>query len=111
MTKSFDDLAKQTKAAWNDDTRRVYEAASAQFAAEVNNHTELGAAISAARRARALTQTALSEITGIQQAEISRIERGLGNPTATTLFRLAEAVGQQLTLTGSESVSGQRTDR
>ena len=35
---------------------------------------------------------------GIQQAEISRIERGVGNPTAATLLRLAEALEQRLAL-------------
>ncbi|TFC27168.1 XRE family transcriptional regulator [Cryobacterium sp. TMT2-18-3] len=36
---------------------------------------------------------------GFKQAEISRIERGLGNPTAATLSRLAAALGQKITLT------------
>ncbi len=76
----------------------MYEAAASEFVAEVNARAELGAALAAARKARSLTQPALSELTGIQQAEISRIERGIGNPTATTLFRLAEALGQSLTL-------------
>ena len=98
MAKSFNEIAERAKASWPEETRRVYEAAASEFVAEVNERAELGAALATARKARSLTQPALSELTGIQQAEISRIERGIGNPTATTLFRLAEALGQSLTL-------------
>ena len=98
MSKDFNELVDRAKAAWSDDTRRVYEAASSEFTAEVNERAELGAVIATARKAKALTQPALSELTGIQQAEISRIERGAGNPTAATLLRLAAALGQKLTL-------------
>ena len=98
MAKDFDELADRAKAAWSDDTRRVYEAASSEFAAELDERAELGAVLATVRRARSLTQPALSALTGIQQAEISRIERGVGNPTAATLLRLADALGQKLTL-------------
>ena len=60
---------------------------------------QLGAQLAAARKARGLTQPDLSALTGIQQAEISRIERGAGNPTAATLLRLADALGRRLTST------------
>ncbi len=102
MARDFNELADRAKAAWSDDTRRLYEAASAEFAAEVNERAELGASLATARKARSLTQPALSALTGIQQAEISRIERGAGNPTAATLLRLADALGQKLTLVPAE---------
>lgn len=98
MAKNFNDLASRVKAGWSDEAGRVYEAAVSGFAAEVNERAELGAMLAAARKARSLTQPALSEISGVQQAEISRIERGVGNPTASTLLRLADALGQKLTL-------------
>lgn len=99
MAQNFDDLAGRAQLGWSEDTHRVYEAASSEFAAEVDERAELGAQLAAARSACSLTQSALSELTGIQQAEISRIERGVGNPTATTLLRLADALKQKLTLT------------
>lgn len=102
MAKSFNDLADRAKAEWSDDGRRVYEAASSEFKAEMNERAELGGLLATARKARSLTQPALSELTGIQQAEISRIERGAGNPTAATLLRLADALGQKLTLVPTE---------
>jgi ribosome-binding protein aMBF1 (putative translation factor) len=99
MGKSFDELAAAAKAGWSEDARRVYDAAVSAFDAEMDEREQLGAQLAAARKARGLTQPDLSALTGIQQAEISRIERGAGNPTAATLLRLADALGQRLTLT------------
>jgi transcriptional regulator with XRE-family HTH domain len=48
------------------------------------------------RRRRQLTQRQLSERTGIQQSEISRIEGARANPTAATLAALAHALGGEL---------------
>lgn len=99
MGRSFDELAAAAKAGWSDDARRVYDAAVSAFDAEMDEREQLGAQLAAARKALGLTQPDLSALTGIQQAEISRIERGAGNPTAATLLRLADALGQRLTLT------------
>ncbi len=99
MGKSFDELAAAAKAGWSEDARRVYDAAVSAFDAEMDEREQLGAQLAAARKARGLTQPDLSALTGIQQAEISRIERGAGNPTAATLLRLADTLGQRLTLT------------
>jgi DNA-binding phage protein len=50
----------------------------------------------AMRRAKAITQSQLAALTGVHQSEISRIERGVGNPTAQTLGRLGTALGARL---------------
>lgn len=50
-----------------------------------------------------LSQTELAEKTGIDQADISRIERGSGNPTEKTLTRLAEALGAEWKLVSKAS--------
>jgi ribosome-binding protein aMBF1 (putative translation factor) len=47
----------------------------------------------ALRRRRGLTQRRLSELSGVQQADISRIERGETQPTTVTARRLADALG------------------
>ncbi len=49
-----------------------------------------------ARRRKAITQSQLSEITGIAQADISRIENGNANPSIQTLQRLAAGLGMRL---------------
>lgn len=43
-----------------------------------------------------MTQKELSEATGIYQADISKIERGLANPSISTLQRLASGMGVNL---------------
>lgn len=43
-----------------------------------------------------MTQKQLSETTGIYQSDISKIERGLANPSLSTLKRLANGMGLKL---------------
>ncbi len=49
-----------------------------------------------ARQRKDITQKQLSEITGIAQADISRIENGNANPSLQTLVRLAAGMGARL---------------
>ncbi len=46
-----------------------------------------------ARKDRNLTQKQLSELTGIAQADISKLENGTANPSVKTLQRLANGMG------------------
>ncbi len=50
------------------------------------------------REAHGLTQEQLAERCGIDQGDISRIERGSTSPTARTLQRIAEALDADLRL-------------
>ena len=45
-----------------------------------------------------MTQSELAKITNIHQAEISKIERGIGNPSIKTLERMAKGLGLKLEL-------------
>jgi len=45
-----------------------------------------------------LTQKQLSSLTGIDQADISKIERGLSNPTLKLLQKLANGLGMTIEL-------------
>ena len=49
-----------------------------------------------ARKEAGLTQKELSEKTGIAQGDISKLEKGNGNPSLKTLKRLAEGMGMVL---------------
>ena len=51
-----------------------------------------------ARKEQGLTQKQLSELTGISQADISRIENGTRNPSLGMNKRLAAGMGMQLKL-------------
>lgn len=76
--------------------------AEAPAAAELRRRFEaavaLGLQFQDARNALGWSQRELSERSGVRQADISRIERGTGNPTEATLHRLAEALERRLEL-------------
>ena len=55
------------------------------------------------RQAAGLTLAAVSKLTGMDQATLSRLENGRQpNPTVDTLWRYARAVGRQLVLTHAD---------
>jgi len=90
MGTNFKDYLAASRAAESPDDaalRKVFEEA-----------IRLGLQFHDARVARGLTQRQLSEMAGVPQADISRIERGGGNPTEATLQRLARALGRRLAL-------------
>jgi transcriptional regulator with XRE-family HTH domain len=53
---------------------------------------DLGRNLRAAREKLGLTQEQLSDLSGVQAGEVSRIERGQRDPRVSTLERLAAAV-------------------
>lgn len=103
MSQPFSELAARARATWSADAVSVYEAAAETFRAELDARAALGAQLKAARIAHGLSQPALANLSGLQQAEISRIETGVANPTTDTLVRLASAL--QLTMTLQPQVS------
>lgn len=58
--------------------------------------TRLAAQLLGFRVARQLSQIELAGASGVQQAEISRLERGLGNPTLKTLSALGQVLGFEI---------------
>ena len=59
---------------------------------------QIGNLFSLEREKKRITQSELAKITNIHQAEISKIERGIANPSIKTLERLAEGLGLKLEL-------------
>ena len=51
-----------------------------------------------ARKAKKITQKQLSEITGIAQGDISKLENGSANPSIKTLQRLANGLGMMFSI-------------
>ena len=58
----------------------------------------LGASLAEARRERGLKQRELAKLSGVDQGDISRIERGVLAPTTPTLLRLAEGLNARVTI-------------
>lgn len=55
-------------------------------------HFRLAVEVIRLRKKQRLTQQQLAKVSGVQQSEISRIERGQSNPTFRTLQQLAYAL-------------------
>ena len=65
---------------------------------EMEPEYQIMKAMIAARRETGITQQQLSEKTGINQSNLSRIENGNGNPSVSTLHRIASALGKKLSI-------------
>lgn len=77
---------------WSDEDR----ADLARYRKELEAESELvrlADAIRSGRSRKKLSQRALAALAGIQQAELSRIEKAKGNPTALTQSKLFAALG------------------
>lgn len=74
----------------NPDAQKEYDRLQPEF--------QIIEAIMEARYERELTQQQLSDITGIDRSDISKLENGCGNPTIETLQRLAEGLGKKLVI-------------
>ena len=86
---------------WNDDldleTETIYcDGVLVEKVSEAN--ITLGNSIIAARARLGISQKQLSEMSGIDQSDISKIERGVSNPSISTLDRLAQAFGGKLNI-------------
>jgi len=68
--------------------RIEYEALEPEF--------EIIRAMTIARNNMGLTQEQIAERSGMKQSDISRIERGKGNPSLKTLRRLAQAMDMEV---------------
>lgn len=56
----------------------------------------LGGQLAVLRTRRGITQAELASQSGVEQADISKIERGISNPTEDTLARLGKVLGARL---------------
>ena len=85
---------------WNDDldieTETIYQDGITVRTRKSADHPESARAILAARAEAGLSQKELALLTGIDQSDLSKMERGVANPTVAMLERIARATGGQL---------------
>lgn len=74
----------------NPEARAEYERLKPQYS--------LVRSVLEARKKTNLTQQQLADITGINRADISKLENGNANPTLALLQRLADGMGMSLKL-------------
>lgn len=75
----------------NDEFRKEWESLNTEF--------QVLKVVLEARNEQHITQKQLSEMTGIAQGDISKIENGNANPSIKTLKRIANALGKDVKLT------------
>lgn len=87
---------------WNDDldieTETIYEDGETVRKEVLTISKASSQAVAAARAAAGISQKQLATLSGIDQSDISKIERGIANPSVATLDRIAKALGGQLNI-------------
>lgn len=85
---------------WNDDldieAEIVYEDGETAREEKPAAFVMVDNAVTAAQARKGLSQKELSDLTGIDQSDLSRIERGIANPSVNTLNRIAQALDAKL---------------
>ena len=85
---------------WNDDldieAETIYEDGITVRQEKPAENIAIGEVVMSARAEKGFTQKELARASGINQADISKIEKGIANPTVTTLKRIASALGMKL---------------
>lgn len=84
MARSYEDVVAALRPAADPAPDRFTQAAEAHFEEAYRLTFGLGEAVATRRQELNLSQTQLAAVTGIPQADISRIERGKGNPPRST---------------------------
>ena len=85
---------------WNDkldiEVESIYEHGKLIKKGKPAPNVEIGRMIAEARSQCNISQKELAVASGIDQSDISKIERGISNPTIGTLKRLADAMGMKV---------------
>jgi predicted transcriptional regulator len=97
MGVGLDDYIGELRERYSDEQRAHLDAEMRRF--------DLAGQLLALRLDAGVTQEQLAERSGISQADISRYERGLGNPTRATIDALAVALGAHLELVRNEQTA------
>ena len=88
---------------WNDDldfeATGVYEYGELVDIIETPLNQQIGFLLAKARDEMNVTQVELSKMSHIDQGDISKIERGIGNPTLAKISKLFKALGKSVSLT------------
>ena len=87
---------------WNDqldiDSTAIYYDGVLVGQIDVPMNQSLGVLLAETRESLGITQTELSNMSQIDQGDISRIERGIGNPTIAKIERLFNALGKRISI-------------
>ena len=87
---------------WNEnldlEVETIYEEGVAVRKEHLSAAIMAGDAVAAARAEKGISQKELAQKSGVDQSDVSKIERGVGNPSVNTLNKLAEAMDAELVI-------------
>ena len=88
---------------WNDDldfdATSIYDDGELVGIVETPLNQQIGFLLAKTRHDMNVTQVELSKMSHIDQGDISKIERGIGNPTLAKINKLFKALGKSISLT------------
>ena len=88
---------------WNDDldfdAMSIYEDGEVVGHEETSINQQIGLLLAKTREENNVTQVELSKMSHIDQGDISKIEKGIGNPTIAKISKLFKALGKSISLT------------
>ena len=88
---------------WNDeldfDAMSIYEGGKVVGHVITSINQQIGILLAKTREENNVTQVELSKMTHVDQGDISKIERGLGNPTVAKISKLFKALGKSISIT------------
>ncbi len=99
MGTKLNNYIEEVRSGYNEDERAHLDGEMRRF--------DLAGQLLSLRLEANITQAELAERSGLSQADISRYERGLGNPTRTTIELIAAALGAHLELVRDEQQTPQ----
>lgn len=99
MAKAYRSVVAKKPASKNASIKKFDTALRKQVKTEYQMTFMVGELIAQRREELKLSQSLLSEKTGLPQADISRIECGKSNPTLNTLEKILDALQMRMTLT------------
>ncbi len=87
---------------WNEDldieVETIYQSGRTIEIHKVSVHEASARAVAYARAIAGVTQKELAASSGVDQSDISKIERGIANPSVGTLEKIANALGGTLSI-------------
>lgn len=104
MARPYKEVVDSSHLMADPDLKKFADAVRSQIQSEYQETFGLGETVAKRREELHLSQMDLAEKTGISQADISRIERGKGNPTFNTLRKIFVVL--QLRMTFQADMTG-----
>lgn len=85
---------------WNDeldfDATSIYEDGEVVGQNDISINVKIGMLLAVTRVEKGITQSQLASLSHIDQGDISKIEKGIGNPTLAKIAKLFDALGAKL---------------